>query len=97
VGHWNWLGRRVPLQLVMGISPSSNGRQQMVLNGIVVLARLLLKMDISPASNGRERMDVTGTLIHLKQHAVTMSCSITFLMKGALDYPIPGGDFSVPQ
>ena len=50
----------VPLQLVVGTSPSSNGREQMDVNGIVIHVPLQLEVGISLASNGREQMDVTG-------------------------------------
>ena len=46
------------LRLKVGISPSSNGREQMDVPGTVQLVTLQLKVGISPSSNGRERMDV---------------------------------------
>jgi len=84
------------LQLEVGISPSSNGRECMDVNGIVVLVPPQQKVGISPSSNGRERMDVTGNGIHIVQlrYAATKTCSITLLLKGALDFPtIQSDDF----
>jgi len=93
----NGISVHVPLQLLVGISPSSNGREQMVVNGVVIHFRLQLLVGISASSNGRERMDVTGTNVQLRD-AATKNCSITVLMKGALDCtPISCSDFvSVP-
>jgi len=52
----------VPLQLKVGISLPSNGRERMGLNGTVILAWLQLVVGISLPFNGRgERMDATGT------------------------------------
>lgn len=39
----------------MDIFPASNGRERMVVSGVEILARLLLKVGIFPASNGREK------------------------------------------
>ena len=50
----------VPLQLVVGTSPSSIGREQMDVNGIVIHVPVQLKAGISPSSNGQERMHVPG-------------------------------------
>ena len=49
----------------VGISPSSNGREQMVVTGIAVHVPLQLKVGISPSSDGREQMDATGIVIRV--------------------------------
>jgi len=56
----NGIVLRVKLQLKVGISPSSNGQEQMVAIGIVILAALQLVADIFPSSNGQELTDVNG-------------------------------------
>ena len=48
----------VPGQLVVGISPSSNGQERMDVPGTRGLVPMQLKVDISLSSTGRERMDV---------------------------------------
>jgi len=53
----------VPLQLVVGISPSSNGRERIDVPGTAVLVPMQLVVGISPSSNGRERMDVPGAVV----------------------------------
>ena len=50
-------------QLKVGISPSSNGREQMDVSGTVVLVPKQLKVGISPSHNGREGMDVIGIVV----------------------------------
>ena len=44
----------VPLQLVVGTSPSSNGREQMDVPGIHLHVPMQLVVGISPSSNGRD-------------------------------------------
>ena len=51
----------VSLQLKVGISQFSNGRERMVVIGTVILVMLQLATGISPSSNGRVRMVVIGT------------------------------------
>jgi hypothetical protein len=82
----NGISIHFPLQLVVGIFPSSNGREQMVVLGVVIRVPLQLEAGTSPFSNGLDQMVVTGTNIHLRQlsDAATEMCSITLLMKGAL-------------
>ena len=46
----------VPMQLKVGISPSSNGRERIDVNGTVILVPVQLKVGICPSSNGQERM-----------------------------------------
>jgi len=42
----------VPMQLVVVISPSSNGLERMAVPGIALLVLLQLEVGISPSSNG---------------------------------------------
>ena len=53
--HVHGMSILVVLQLKVGISPSSNGGEEMVVNGISGLVLTQLVVDISPSSNGRER------------------------------------------
>jgi hypothetical protein len=62
---------RVPLQLNVGISPSSNRREQMVVNGgMKIRVPMQLKVGISPSSNGREQMVVPGISGHVPEQLV---------------------------
>ena len=73
----------VSLQPKVGISLSSNGREQMDVPGMNGLAWLQLVVGISPASNGRERMNVIGMEIRNAKLnlAATRNCSSTLLIK----------------
>ena len=75
----------VNLQLKVGISLSSNGRERMVVIGTVKLVRLQLKVGISPSSNARERIDVPGGGVRMMglvmymmqlEDAATQTCPI---------------------
>ena len=56
----------VGLQLEVGTSLSSNGRDRLDATGIAILVRLQLEVDISPSSNGRDIMDAENFIrIHI--------------------------------
>jgi len=54
-------------QLVVGISPSSNGRYQMDATGTDGCVPVQSKRGTFQFYNGRERMDVSGAQKHIKQ------------------------------
>jgi hypothetical protein len=61
---------RVPQQLMVGTSPSFNGREGMDVPGTVAPVPLQLKVVISLSSNGRELTVVTGIIIHVSKQLV---------------------------
>jgi hypothetical protein len=55
------------LHLMVGISPYFNGREQVVVDGVVIHVRLELLVGISSPFTGRVQMIVTGIVIHVPE------------------------------
>jgi len=58
---------------VVGISPSSNGQEQMVVNGMVIHVPVYLEVGISPSSSGRDKMVVNGIVMRVSLHQLKVS------------------------